>query len=121
MTKERQNIVIAEFCGWRITDETVINPVGESRYARFKNGVDQIANIIPDYTGSLDAMAGAESNLKGSRDDEHSQLSGFIEQLSLVCGDGMEPLNVYDWDLIHSTAEQRAEALIKTIGRWEEE
>lgn len=75
---------------------------------------------VPNYTGSLDAMHEAEKALKGSKDDEHSELSGYYEQLCLVCGDGLEPLNVYDIDLVRSTAAQRAEAFLKAVGRWKE-
>lgn len=68
-----------------------------------------------DPLADLNAMNEAEKTLKGEKDDEHSELASYYEQLCLVCGDGMEPLNVYEIDLVCATAAQRAEAFCRTL------
>lgn len=74
----------------------------------------------PHYTKDLNAMHEVEMSLKGSKEDEYCEMADYQEHLCLICGDRVEPPNVYDIDLIRATARQRAEAYLRTIGKWKE-
>lgn len=56
-----------------------------------------------------------EEKLKGSKDDEYSELAEYQEQICLVCGNGMEPLNVYEIDCIRASWQQRTIALAAVL------
>jgi hypothetical protein len=102
MKPEKQRIAIAEVCGW--TD--VKGTKGVHPKARFKGcgyADDWIA--LPDYCNDLNAMHEAE-NL------------GF--RSAQQCRDYAEYLD--DGNGGHfATATERAEAFLRTIGKWEEE
>lgn len=65
---------------------------------------------IPDYPNDLNAMHEAEEVL--------TDRLGYLIEL----GGCVQDAAVEDWWLVaHATAAQRAEAFLKTIGKWEEE
>jgi hypothetical protein len=108
MTDEQINIRIAEACGW--TDCEYVESLGlckgRNRYLmpQYETG----HSIIPNYAGCLNAMHDAEKMLFQKFEIEwHSQLQN-------VCGNSWRVM-------IHSTARQRAEAFLKTFGKWEDE
>ena len=114
MTKERQNIVIAEFCGWK--------DIQTSKFGILTGVPDTDSGLhhtIPNYTGSIDAMHEAEKKLN---DEQGLQ---FVSEIEDICQlDLVRKKDDYTWlrfAVCHATAAQRAEALIKTIGRWEGE
>lgn len=109
MNEQKQRVAIAEYRGWkRIEGSNLwLHPNGQSVFK------------LPDYS-SLDAMHEVEKGLKGGKDDEYCELADYHEHLCLVCGDQVEPLNVYQIDLIMATAPQRREAFLRTVGKWEE-
>ena len=95
MKPERQRIAIAEACGWRTgyRDPEAWHP-------------------LPDYLNDLNAMHEAEKVL--SRGEGYHQKGGFglyKTALAEVC-DEQHPID--------ATAAQRAEAFLRTIGKWEE-
>jgi hypothetical protein len=97
MTPEQQRIAIAEACGW--TDTQII----DGKYGQ---------TDAPDYLNDLNAMHEAEKVL--SRGQNYNQSRGFGRYktaLAEVC-DEQHPID--------ATAAQRAEAFLKTIGKWEE-
>ena len=110
MTPEAQRIAIAEACGWRCT-------------ASFKevffcwvrpDGMDHQTEWLPDYLNDLNAMHEAEKVLTGV------QKSIYISRL----GDGIIRIgNVFvgGFDYLHATAAQRAEAFLRTLGKWEDD
>ena len=62
---------------------------------------------IPNYLNDLNAMHDAEKVLKGG------MRSKYDAELTLICS--------RDYNFIwESTASQRAEAFLRTIGKWEE-
>ncbi|RRJ96804.1 hypothetical protein Ga0100231_023850 [Opitutaceae bacterium TAV4] len=73
---------------------------------------------LPDYLNDLNAMHAAEETLSDAR----AQI--YIEQLADVTKAKFDtfngPPNVIHWCLYHATAGQRAEAFLRTVGRWEE-
>ena len=102
MTPEKQRIAIAEACGWkgcpRCSDP-------ECAY-----------NVIPKYLTDLNAMHEAENNLEGMNKAE------FAVQLSRVAGkDWPNGIGGGSFTHVHTTAAQRAEAFLRTIGKWEGE
>jgi hypothetical protein len=109
MNKEKQRIAIAEACGW--TD--VKGTKGVHPKARFKGcgyADDWIA--LPNYLNDLNAMHEAEMSRVDMEDGRFIVL--FREYLHTILG--------HDGSLaIHATGIQRAEAFLKTIGKWEDE
>ena len=103
MKPEQQRIAIAEACGW--TD--VKGTKGVHPKARFKGcgyADDWIA--LPDYLNDLNAMHDAETVLILD-----CEWATYLDRLSVIVAEG---------SLVHATAAQRAEAFLKTIGKWEE-
>ncbi len=94
MTNEQINIAIAEACGWGNDDI-------ERGYT-----LCQFSESVPDYCNDLNAMHEAEMMLKS--EDCHTY--------------GCYCSNLYEdfGNTVSLTARQRAEAFLKTIGKWEE-
>ena len=121
MTPEAQRVAIAEVCGWkgpnsyevkertknwvtRDTQDHFISPVGVSCG---KAG-------LPDYMNDLNAMHEAEKKLddtNGGRDNGACLRYAYAGELYRLCPEDEQPMR--------ATAAQRAEAFLKTIGKWE--
>ena len=109
MNEEAQRIAIAEACGWtNITSDCV----GNKPHGRGNADHD----FIPDYLHDLNAMHKAEQMLSYEPD--------YMFFLRYVVGDFSEAQSEwtdYDWYRVaHATAAQRAEAFLRTIGKWTE-
>ena len=106
MTDEQTNAAIAEACGWK---EVRVNG-SAGVYKGFDNGAE-LRPDIPDYCTDLNAMHEAEKTLKG-----YEQIHTYVWHLS----------NRKDWETdfklmeVHISARQRAEAFLRTLGKWEE-
>ena len=107
MTPEQQRIAIAEACGWKCIDTD-----GTVRCRNYSyiatTGISPLSSLseqIPNFLSDLNAMREAEKSFP--------QLSDFYRfTLIEVVGDEQR---------IHlATAAQRAEAFLRTIGKWEE-
>ena len=97
MNKENQRIAIAEACGWTDT------PIVDGKY-----GQTDVPDYVPDYLNDLNACNEMEQVLtSGERED-------FKNILEVVCA------GTTQWDRISATAAQRAEAFLRTIGKWED-
>ena len=115
MNSEQQRIAIAEACEWKeIRAEvdwlpkelfgifTWPHPTNAEKIKYFIN-----RKPIPDYLNDLNAMHEAEKVLEGG------MRSKYDAELTLICS--------RDYNFIwESTASQRAEAFLRTIGKWEE-
>ena len=119
MTPEQINIAIAEHMGWKEIETFAPESFREPE------GIDpdlKLQRAIPDYCNSLDAMFKAEKTLLGGpKFFSKGGKSTYIWNLKNVCALGKN-LN-FDKNfylLIHIPARQRAEAFLKTIGKWEE-
>ena len=104
MTNEQINIAIAKACGWDSDD-----------IARGYT-LCQFSENVPDYCNDLNAMHEAE---KVFTYEEAQQFEG---ELCGICGS--ENLHKeyplpFEFSVAHATASQRAEAFLKTIGKWE--
>ena len=110
MTPEAQRIAIAKACGYKIKHCKYHN----TETWHMPEGVCLEGNTevcLPDYLNDLNAMHEAEKTLTQEQLKQTAELSlGFLAK---------------DWchrDYIyHTTARQRAEAFLKTLGLWEED
>lgn len=144
MTPLAQRIAISEACGnfiprYIVSEEYVDDPHWNSGFwqttASFEDGEKvrlsgrlsdlggaswggyYAQNKFPDYLNDLNAMFAAEETLT----DE--QRRDYAHRLGLMVGPrGYDEWSgLYDFYLTHLTAAQRAEAFLKTIGKWEDD
>ncbi len=104
MTEHDQRIAIAEWMGWQDfhRDCLATSPNGQWM-------------PTPDYTRDLNAMHEAEHHLA-----DVNQLNEYADQLDKVC----VPTHICSlthWQAVAmATAAQRCEALLRTIGKWQD-
>jgi len=114
MRDEQINASIAEACGWKAHDhpECMAKKEGwrmPEMWIMRPDGELAFRHEIPNYCNDLNAMHEAEKMLGDPAiRREYVYLLGRIVN---ACG---------RFDAIHATARQRAEAFLRTIGRWEE-
>ena len=113
MNAEKQRIAIAEACGWK--DVLFHGYHGKDDVRGIFNG--QVRTRIPDYPNDLNACHEAVQTLN------RLQLQKFKKHLQDVCSKqspGKAPMYLQDYELIHATARQRAEAFLRTLGEWKD-
>jgi hypothetical protein len=102
MTNEQINIAIAEACGWK--------HIAFNR-GWVETGDGETQCVIPNYCNDLNAMHEAEKMLrkpmKGSDTDT-------------IIGDRMHKYAELIGYAFDAPAKQRAEAFLRTIGKWED-
>ena len=104
MTDEQINAAIAKACGWtEIKDNVVGKAPGETA-----NRV----MFLPNYSTSLNMMHEAEALIQ-DRNKYINILAGVTEPIDGLPED-------HDWAFTRATAYQRAEAFLRTLGKWEE-
>lgn len=109
MTDEEINEAIAKACGWKKpARKTVLNEKGFF--------VTQHAQSAPNYCNDLNAMHEAEESSVINLHDYGMHLYQIVVPLETRVFVKSDP-NVYIW---HATARQRAEAFLRTLGKWEE-
>jgi len=106
MTKEEQRIAIAEACGWKNVDAGSERVWGFTTRHKGTPSEFDVCVDVPNYPFDLNAMHEAEKVLTREQEKEYAY------QLEAACC----PLE-YGW---HATASQRAEAFLRTIGKWKE-
>jgi hypothetical protein len=116
MNKEKQRIAIAEACGWKDIKDTNHEDVNiESRSISCWSGLTGVPPkfihyenriIIPDYLNDLNAMHEAEKVLILD-----CEWANYLDHLLVIVAEG---------SLVHATAARRAEAFLRTIGKWED-
>ena len=120
MNNEKQRIAIAEACGWKDVKLTNHEEVDvDSRSITYWSGFTGLPPEfrhhlnrvrVPDYLNDLNAMREAEKVL--SRGVGYHQTGGFglyKTALAEVC-DEQHPID--------AAASQRAEAFLRTVGKW---
>ena len=105
MSDEQINIAIAEACGWR--------HIAFNR-GWINAGDGETQCVIPDYCNDLNAMHEAEKVLNDEQWPEYR-----AELRNVVLG-GIRMVSQWCKADLHATARQRAEAFLKTIGKWKE-
>jgi hypothetical protein len=116
MTTNEINIAIAEACGWSRTKEadgswTIKSASGEgcNYYPQDIEAAMQLANV-PNYLNDLNAMHEAEKVFFASGVPA-SRWEAYDNMLAQSCG---------GFARAHATAAQRAQAFLRTIGKWKE-
>jgi hypothetical protein len=111
MTNEQINTAIAEECGWTWIDEdytyygfTCDIPMTRRRWTPPNGGKPTLD--IPDYCNDLNAMHEAEKMLTSE------QVTSYVDLLEFMNERWATPA--------FGTAAQRAEAFLRTLGKWEE-
>jgi hypothetical protein len=126
MDKTQQRIAIAEACGWKRWDhpdalkrkEGWIMP---ENFVEDPEGFQVSRHSVPDYLNDLNAMHEAEKVL------DWDQKYDYGEALArMTIGDefddpeGFTPNGLGYFAPITASAAQRAEAFLRTLGKWEE-
>ena len=107
MTDEQINQRIAEVCGFR--DLTIEG--GSGFYKGFDNGAE-LRPDLPDYVNDLNAMHEAEMALTKEQIREYqTYMYDMACEIDNTCG---------RWMPYSATSRYRAEAFLKTLGKWEE-
>ncbi len=96
MTDDQINAAIAKSCGWK-----------GNLICRDLNG-DLWPSDLPNYCNDLNAMHEAEKTLTGL--NRHA----FCDMLLDTVADSPDHL----WEVLTATARQRAEAFLRTLGKW---
>jgi hypothetical protein len=113
MTPEQQRVAIAEACGWKNVAPRIVKNV-KHQGDDITVGIWSDNGWIPDYLNDLNAMHDAEKVLGEKR------IRSYAFTLAQVL-DTSPTVDLDDQFLnIHATAAQRAEAFLRTIGKWEE-
>ena len=99
MTNEQINIAIAEVCGWKYEKNETHAPDGAFWWSKNPE--------FPDYCNDLNAMHEAEKIF------DNALYCRYIDEL---CTQAIKGKNC----MYLATAAQRAEAFLKTVGKWEE-
>jgi hypothetical protein len=105
MSKEQINIAIAEACGWKYVGNETHAPDGSFRWSKEPE--------FPDYCNDLNAMHEAEKVLTDV------QSTFYWKTLSELVNNTVGHDFDNQFECIHATAAQRAEAFLKTINKWE--
>lgn len=118
MNPEAQRIAIAEACGW--VREYADVQTWDASINSYKGGYKPVHTILfrrkekcvrtenlPDYLNDLNAMHEAEKTLTYA---QGGQMTMWIEHMNCA---GYGPQ-------LFATAAQRAEAFLRTLGKWEE-
>jgi hypothetical protein len=117
MTPEKQRIAIAEVCGWKWvgSPEQVAATSGftmPEKWVIDPNGALQFPHNTPDYLNDLNAMHEVEKACIYTDDEIDSDLIGdYLTSLVVAADSGRSQ---------SATAAQRAEAFLRTLGKWEE-
>jgi hypothetical protein len=106
MKPEQQRIAIAEACGFKCSE--------------YSHELKQlVAEFTPDYLNDLNAMAEAEQSLWLK---DWNLRYVFCDHLAdMIRG---RRVNRNEWGpelMLDATAAQRAEAFLKTVGKWEDD
>ena len=106
MNPEQQRIAIAEACGLTNVAPMIVKNV-KHQGDDITVGIWSDDGWVPNYLNDLNAMHEAEKVLV------RLQWVSYLRRLQTLCDESVT------WP-IHATASQRAEAFLRTIGKWEE-
>ena len=121
MDPNKQRIAIAEYCGW--TNCRIGSPGAGGAVDRPGRPVGTPPNRkytceLPNYTGCLNAMHEAEKVLSPKYQEilDDSEWGEYLSRLGF-CGENTSEV----YGCVTATAAQRAEAFLRTIGKWQQE
>jgi hypothetical protein len=112
MTDKQINAAIAEACGWtEIHDSGIWHNFAPWGYPPEKPGQGGNSyNFLPDYCNDLNAMHDAEFELIYGKGTDYAKYLLEATNRHWTC----------DIEFFSANARQRAEAFLRTIGKWEE-
>jgi hypothetical protein len=121
MKPEQQRIAIAEACGWTAREDIenfwrAVDASGNMTHELWMSESNVWEAGIPNYLNDLNAMHDAEKVLT------KANWGGYAAELYRITdahNHGISP-NHHWLAVAFSTAAQRAEAFLRTIGKWEE-
>jgi len=120
MTAAQKLNAIAEACGW--TSKKVPpddqNPYGEFQHTWWLNPLnpERYPHPLPDYLTDLNAMHEAEKVL---RNDQFHYTAYWRHLFQVVAGKAWAgDIGYFHFEMTHATAAQRAEAFLRTLGKW---
>jgi hypothetical protein len=116
MKPEAQRIAIAEFCGWTGITRTKGGSLNPNLLWWGYEPKTKANMAVPDYLNDLNAIVDATSRLSSNP----QWVVDFLNNLRTIVG-AQTQRKVSDFLLLHSTCAQRAEALLRTIGKWRDE
>ena len=121
MSDEQINIAIAEACGWGFSETAVSYPNGLKIQFHPPEYVKEVfLKEIPDYCNDLNAMHEAEQTKEMLWNSDYSWWLGRV----CTTQRGFDPDKQEEIEQMKigqfATARQRAEAFLRTIGKWEE-
>jgi hypothetical protein len=107
MSNEQINIAIAKACGWYEEDNE-----SEICWTRDELTYCLHEDELPNYCNNLNAMHEAEKVLTTKGVNAWWEYVGYINRRN--------PTPFGSETAVHATARQRAEAFLRTLGKWEE-
>lgn len=127
MNKDKQRIAIAEACGWREMPTKALWRFRDTEtYAQCNERTAHNCTQLPDYLNDLNAMHEAEevlTDLQARRTYSQTLLrvTKVFDVIETHASDFSGTELDYDalTDFAHATAAQRAEAFLRTLGKWE--
>lgn len=118
MTKTEINEAIAEYCGWKMFYKPAEDKNWHSKHkwGTQPDGKPNFKHNVPNYCEDLNAMHEATKGF-----DIHKTMK-FSDELKNIIQDTLCIKSAVDarYLTVNSTAAQRAEAFLKTIGKWNE-
>ena len=135
MKPDKQRIAIAEYCGWkRVDNDPDRHPYWMAPVGDYRHGSPLDVNLIKGemvkkmfpYLEDLNAMHEAEKTIpkrdKGIYANNLMHVVGPDGETDMVddYGEWSTSPTTSVFAMLHATAAQRAEAFLKTIGKWEE-
>lgn len=102
MSDDEINVAMADAMGWRKEDGV---------YVWTANGIDCTCDELWDCANDLNAMHLAEKSLAPRSWNNYSE-NWWNYSRNLAC--------ISDGRAIHATARERAEAFLRTLGKWKE-
>lgn len=137
MTDLEKRISIAEACGWKIHRTSMKGPKegvvlihifrpDKKPAHRYPSREDSgVMGYIPDYLTDLNAMHDAEKFLLKHRLTINNCCTDawacYERELRHSYSPRHSPSSHHSINAIHATAAQRAEAFLRTLGKWKEE
>jgi hypothetical protein len=106
MTDEQINRSVAVACNW----QPIFAAHPDPWLVGWQTPSGEIASQLPNVCNDLNAMHEAEEKLEGDLQ------KGFVYELRWIT----ESKFWGDFKHCHATARQRAEAFLRTLGKWEE-
>jgi hypothetical protein len=110
MTNEQINIIIAEACGWQVhpKDRFIVIPPNSPHSV-------QPLFSIPNYCNDLNALHEAEKVLT------EEQMAIYAWEIDKAFPPDQQDKIWFSrtYCFVHATAKQRAEAFLRTLGKWE--